>query len=90
MDRSSQALAGALPAPQATPSEEAARREQAVRLADALGRLPEPYREVIVLRHLEGLSLAEAARRMGRTEDSVQKLWARSLLKLRESLGGTP
>ena len=43
------------------------RREQSVLLAEALGQLPEEWRELLILRHLEGLSLLEAARRMGRT-----------------------
>jgi RNA polymerase sigma-70 factor, ECF subfamily len=90
LDQSSRALDRGLAAPQSTPSQRAARREQAVLLADALGRLPEHYREVMVLHHLEGLSLAEVARRLGRTDDSVQKLWARALLRLRRSLGGSP
>ena len=42
--------------PVSSPSQQASRREQAVLLADALEQLPEDYREVIVLRHLEGLS----------------------------------
>jgi RNA polymerase sigma-70 factor (ECF subfamily) len=71
----------------ASPSGQAARREQSVRLADALDRLPEHYREVIVLRHLKGLSFAEVARRMDRSEDSVQKLWVRGLAELRRRLG---
>jgi RNA polymerase sigma-70 factor (ECF subfamily) len=58
-------------------------------LADALGQLPEDYREVIILRHLEALPFAEVAARMGRSEDSVQKLWVRALASLRRSLGGS-
>src|SRR5262249_12173427 len=45
--RSSQGLVGGLAARQSSPSERAVRREQAVLLADALGRLPTAYREVI-------------------------------------------
>jgi RNA polymerase sigma-70 factor (ECF subfamily) len=71
-----------------TPSRHAARREQAVLLAEALERLSEDYREVIVLRHLEGLTFPDVAKRMNRSEDSVQKLWVRSLASLRRSLGG--
>src|SRR2546427_206956 len=70
-----------------SPSQRVARREQAVVLADMLGRLPEDYREVVILRHLEGLSFPQVARRMGRTLDSVKKLWARALAQLRDSLG---
>jgi RNA polymerase sigma-70 factor (ECF subfamily) len=90
LDQSSRILAQGLLAPDSTPSGQAARREQAVLLAEALDRLPEHYREVIVLRHLEDLPFAEVARRMGRSEDSVQKLWLRALAGLRRSLGGGP
>jgi RNA polymerase sigma-70 factor (ECF subfamily) len=90
LDHSSQALGAALAAQQSTPSQQAARREQAVLLADALERLPDAYREVIILSHLEGLSFPEVARRMGRTLDSVKNLWARALGRLRKSLEGPP
>jgi RNA polymerase sigma-70 factor (ECF subfamily) len=88
--RSSQALVGGLAARQSSPSQRAVRREQAVLLADALGRLPEAYQEVIVLSHLEGLPFPEVARRMGRSVDSVKNLWARALARLRRSLGDQP
>jgi RNA polymerase sigma-70 factor (ECF subfamily) len=87
LDRSSRALDGALLARENSPSQQAVRREQAVLLADALGRLPADYREAIILRHLEGLSFADAATRMGRSVESVKKLWARALGRLRTLLG---
>src|SRR5947208_6570150 len=90
LNQSSRVLDQSLVAPQSSPSQRAARREQAVLLAGALARLPEDYREVIVLSHLEGLSFPEVARRMGRTLNSVKNLWARALARLRGSLGGTP
>jgi RNA polymerase sigma-70 factor (ECF subfamily) len=89
-DRSSVLLDRNLVAPHSSPSQQAARREQAVLLADALGQLPDDYREVIVLRHLEGLTFPEVARRMGRSLDSVEKLWLRALARLRQLLGGSP
>jgi RNA polymerase sigma-70 factor (ECF subfamily) len=88
LEKSSQALCGGLADPLSSPSRQAARREQAVLLADALRRLPEDYRDVIVLRHLEGLTFAEVARRMGRSLDSVDKLWVRALSRLRRTLKG--
>jgi RNA polymerase sigma-70 factor (ECF subfamily) len=88
LDQSSRVLDQGLVAPQSSPSQQAARREQAVLLADALERLPEDYREVIILHHMEELSLPEVARRMGRSEHSVEKLWARALARLRRELGG--
>ena len=90
LTESSRALELGLFAKQSTPSHQAARREQAVLLADALEELPEDYREVLVLRHLEELTFAEVARRMGRTLDSVKNLWARALGRLRRVLGGPP
>jgi RNA polymerase sigma-70 factor (ECF subfamily) len=87
LDQSSRALGQAVMAPQSSPSQQAARREQAVLLADALEDLPADYREVIILRHLEGLSFPEVARRMGRSVHSVEKLWARGLTRLRASFG---
>lgn len=87
-DRSSQAWGFALAAQQSSPSQAAARREEAVLLADALAKLPPDYAEVIVLRHLQGLTFAEVAQRMERTLDSVDKLWVRALARLRQQLGG--
>jgi len=87
VDRSSQMLDGALAASISTPSQRASRKEQALLLSQALDRLDEDYREVIILRHLEGLGFDEVARRMERSADSVQKLWVRALGKLRQSLG---
>ena len=51
-------------------------------------RLPEDYREVIILRHLQGLSFAEVSSRMKRSLDSVEKLWMRGLARLRQVMGG--
>lgn len=87
LDQSSKALDRSLVAAQSSPSHQAARREQSVILADALRRIAEDYREVIVLRHIEGLTFPEVATRMGRSEDSVKKLWARGLARLRQALG---
>jgi RNA polymerase sigma-70 factor (ECF subfamily) len=87
VDRSSRVLDQNLAAPQSTPSQRAVRREQGVLLADALAKLPDNYREVIILHHLEGLTFPEVARRRGRTLDSVKNLWARALAQLRRSLG---
>ncbi len=87
LDQSSQAMDGGFIAALSTPSQHASRREQAVLLAEALRELSEDHREVIVLRHLEALSFPEVAARMGRSEDSVQKLWVRALANLRRSMG---
>jgi RNA polymerase sigma-70 factor (ECF subfamily) len=90
LDESSRILDQGLVAPCSSPSHQAVRREQAVLLADALSRLPADYREVLTLRHLEGLSFPLVAQRMERTVEAVKKLWARALDRLRRSLGGSP
>jgi RNA polymerase sigma-70 factor (ECF subfamily) len=89
LDNSSRMLGAELIAPLSSPSQRAVRREQAVLLANALERLPADYREVIVLRHLEGRSFPEIAQRMRRSVDSVQKLWLRGLSRLRRAFGET-
>lgn len=88
LDQSSVLLDRGLASPHSSPSQQAVRREQGVLLADALDKLPPDYREVLVLRHLEGLSFPEVAGRMGRSQDSVEKLWMRGLAKLKQVMGG--
>lgn len=89
LDNSSRMLGHELAASIVSPSQDAARREQAVLLADALEQLPPDYREVLVLRHLEGLTFPDIAGRMERSQDSVEKLWLRGLAKLRQVFGVT-
>jgi RNA polymerase sigma-70 factor (ECF subfamily) len=88
LDQSSHALDRCLIAPESSPSQQAARREQSVVLAEALGRLPDEWRELLILRHLEGLTFPQVAERMGRTVDSVKKQWPRALAALRRLLEG--
>jgi RNA polymerase sigma-70 factor (ECF subfamily) len=73
---------------QTSPSQAAQRNERAYALAEALHRLPEDYRRLLVFRHLDGLAFADVAERMGRSEGAVRVLWTRALKKLREELGG--
>jgi RNA polymerase sigma-70 factor (ECF subfamily) len=72
----------------ASPSESLMRRERGVLLANELARLPADYREAVILRHLQGLTFPEIAVKMGRTIDSVKKLWIRALARLREDWEG--
>jgi RNA polymerase sigma-70 factor, ECF subfamily len=86
LDRSSRILDRGLFNKEDSPSQQVSDREQGVLLADALSRLPADYREVLILRHLEGLSFPEIAQQMERTLDSVKKLWLRGLDRLRLSM----
>jgi RNA polymerase sigma-70 factor (ECF subfamily) len=65
------------------------REERFDRLQRALAALTPEQREAILLTRIEGLSLKEAAERLGRSADAVQKLVARGLLALRRSIGDT-
>jgi RNA polymerase sigma-70 factor (ECF subfamily) len=87
LERSSAMLAQGLFSPVSSPSQQAARREQAVLVADALERLPEDYRDVLLLRHWEGLTFTAIAQRLGRSEDAIEKLWLRALARLRREMG---
>ncbi|HYY87513.1 MAG TPA: sigma-70 family RNA polymerase sigma factor [Chloroflexota bacterium] len=63
--------------------------DQAVALEQikvGLARLTEEQRQVIVLRFLEGKSLAETAAIVNRNEDAVKKLQARGLASLRRGI----
>ena len=67
-----------------SPSNQAQRRELTEIVAGRLARLPAPYRQVLVLRHLKGLSFAEVAGNMARSEGAVRVLWLRALERLRQ------
>ena len=56
-------------------------------LAKAVASLPRADAEVVTLRFLHGLSLAETAEAMATTVDAVKARQARALRKLRELLG---
>ena len=70
-----------------TPSREARMHEAAAAVQTALENLKEENREALRLRYLEGLSVAELAERMGRSEGAVHMLCTRGLQSLREELG---
>ncbi len=86
LDQSSARLDAWLAAEQSSPSQQAQQHEQAVRLAEALATLPEVQREALVLRHCQGLSLAEISQRLDRTPAAVAGLLKRGLAALREQL----
>lgn len=71
---------------QSSPSEQAARNEQLLRLTDVLGQLPEDQRRAVELHHLRGLPVAEVSRQMGRSSRAVAGLLLRGLRRLRRLL----
>jgi RNA polymerase sigma-70 factor (ECF subfamily) len=86
LDQSSQALEQGLLASDSTPSAGTARREAGLRLAEALERLPLEAREILLLRHFQGLTFPAIARRLGKSLDGVKNTWLRSLAQLRRTL----
>jgi len=69
-----------------TPSQEAVRMDNELRVAAALAELPDDYREVVALRNFQRLPFAEVAQRMNRSRPAVQMLWMRALAKLQQTL----
>lgn len=65
------------------PDARAARRETLARLAEALLELPPAPRAAVVLRHVDGLSVAETAAALGRPEGTVKADVSRGLARLR-------
>ena len=86
LDRSSSGLADWLAADQTSPSLAAARNEELLLLADALADLPEPQREVVILKHCRGQTLQQIADQLGRSVPSVASLLRRGLEALRHRL----
>lgn len=68
------------------PADEGREFDQRQSLKEALATLPEEQREVLVLRHVLGLSPPEIAARLGRTESSVHGLHHRGRAALRAAL----
>ncbi len=76
--------------PGGTPSQEFLRRDNELRVIDALEKLPPDYQEVIYLRNLQRLPFSEVAEQMGRSRPAVQMLWKRAIDKLRQVMGDEP
>lgn len=75
---------------QPSPSAEVADAEEAQRVCAEIDRLPEDYAELLRLVHRDGLSIADAGTRLGRSADAARKLYGRALARLANRLGGTP
>jgi RNA polymerase sigma-70 factor (ECF subfamily) len=86
VEQSSARLAVWLADANPSPSDQAQRREQLLHLTEGLARLPQDQRTVIELHHLEGYSVPEIGRRMGRSTGSVAGLLHRGLKALRTHL----
>jgi RNA polymerase sigma-70 factor, ECF subfamily len=73
LDASSARLEAWLEVEQSSPSQQAQRNEQAVRVAEALDRLPEAQREAVVLHYFHGCLVAEVSRQLGRSTEAIAR-----------------
>jgi RNA polymerase sigma-70 factor (ECF subfamily) len=83
LEQSTVQLAALLPTDSKSPSMAVQQREEAVQLADRLAELPADYREVLVLRNLQGLPFEEISQRIDRSVGATRMLWLRAIEKLR-------
>jgi RNA polymerase sigma-70 factor (ECF subfamily) len=86
-DNSLRDLARRMTGPECSPSAGLERREALERMRAALAGLPERDREVLLLRHLEQLSVREMASVLGVSEGAVKVRHVRALWRLRQTLG---
>jgi RNA polymerase sigma-70 factor (ECF subfamily) len=75
-----------LATPPSSPSQQAMRHEDLLRLARALEELPEEQRTVVELHHLQGRSVADIARDLDQTKAAIAGLLRRGIKKLRTLL----
>jgi len=85
LDRSAASFAHLLADRRDSPSACVRQRERAVALADQLAQLKPDYRDVIVLRNLQGLSFEEIADRMERGTGAVRMLWLRAIDRFKQA-----
>jgi RNA polymerase sigma-70 factor, ECF subfamily len=65
-----------------SPSGHAFAREQDEQLEQAMQRLPEHYRQVLILHTTKDLTFAQIAEKLSSTADAVRKLWGRAVAEL--------
>jgi RNA polymerase sigma-70 factor (ECF subfamily) len=86
LDGSSARIESWLAAEQSSPSQQAQRTEDVLRLVEAVAELPEAQREAVVLHYWQGQTLAQVAEQLGRSAAAVAGLLQRGLKSLRTLL----
>jgi RNA polymerase sigma-70 factor (ECF subfamily) len=77
-----------LPSDSPTPEAEALAGERAAKVQQAIDRLPDQLREVVIMRDYEGLQHDEIAAMIGASHAAVRKRYSRALSALGEMLEG--
>jgi RNA polymerase sigma-70 factor (ECF subfamily) len=85
-DRSSLQLFGQLLAAGSTPSQQLSRAELARRVRQAVARLADIDKEILLMRNLEGLSNQEVAQVLEIAPAAASQRYGRALLRLRKLL----
>lgn len=86
--QSSRMLGQFIAADGASPSQIVQQHEEETRLAAALDRLPEEYREVIIRRNMQRQSHDDIAKDLGKSPAAVRMIWVRALKRLKKEMGG--
>jgi RNA polymerase sigma-70 factor (ECF subfamily) len=84
LDRSTADLAGLFADPAPSPGAPLRAHERAIAVANQLAALRPDYRDVIIMRNLQGLSFEDIASRMERNPGAVRMLWLRAMEKLKQ------
>ncbi len=77
------AISNILQAATLTASSIVMREEELVRIYDLLAKLPNDYRDVIVMRNLNSMRFEAIAQQMGRSSTAARLLWLRAIRRLR-------
>jgi RNA polymerase sigma-70 factor (ECF subfamily) len=79
-----------LPKQAETASQEAALREDAVKLMDAIALLPDEFRDIVQARYLEGLTFPEIAARLSIPVTTCRRRWLEAIDWVRRHMGVDP
>jgi len=71
---------------QTSPSQHVVRREESVRLANAISQLVDDERDALRRRYLEGQTVAEIAAAMGLSKDALARLFKRAMKNVKRHL----
>ncbi len=88
LDRSTTRLETMLADHHRSAESDATVQEQLVQLANALSQLSPDHRDVVVMRHLEGIPFAKIGQQMNRSSGATRMLWLRAIEQLRRLMKG--